>query len=304
MRYRELGKTGLQVSVVGYGASPLGGVFGNTDEDQGIRTVHTALDLGINYIDVSPYYGNTKAETVLGKALKTVDRDRFYLATKVGRFGPGEYDYSAARVTASVDESLARLNVSHIDVIQCHDVEFSTTDQIVNETLPALWKLRETGKVRFVGITGLPLDLIKAVLDRTDVDTILSFCHYALNDTSLDELIPYLKQKQIGIVSASPMSMGLLTRQGPPAWHPASAEIKQACAEASAYCDSKGIDIAQLAFHYSLAHPDVATTLVGTAKPENLKKNLRWLDEPIDDEILAEVLLILQPIHNQTWQNS
>src|SRR5437763_17112478 len=106
MEYRPLGNTGLQVSALGYGASPLGSVFRPIDEAEGIRTVHLALDLGINFIDVSPYYGLTKAETVLGKALATVPRDRFTLATKVGRYGENDFDFSAARVMASVDESL------------------------------------------------------------------------------------------------------------------------------------------------------------------------------------------------------
>src|SRR5438046_165879 len=106
MIYRALGKTGLQVSALSYGASPLGSVFRPIDEAEGIRTVHTALDLGINFIDVSPYYGLTHAETVLGRALATVARDRYILATKVGRYGENEFDFPAARVTRSVHESL------------------------------------------------------------------------------------------------------------------------------------------------------------------------------------------------------
>ena len=111
MEYRPLGNTGLKVSVLGYGASPLGSVFRKINETDGIRTVHTALDLGINFIDVSPYYGLTKAEEVLGKALKTIPRDKFILATKVGRYGENQFDFSRKRVLSSVDESLQRLGV-------------------------------------------------------------------------------------------------------------------------------------------------------------------------------------------------
>ena len=304
MEYRPLGRTGLEVSVLSYGASPLGGVFGDNDEDRGIRTVHTALDLGINYIDVSPYYGNTQAETVLGKALKGIRRDTYILATKVGRFGPGEYDYSAQRVIASVDESLQRLGVDFIDVIQCHDIEFTTPEQILNETLPALRHVQEQGKVRFVGVTGLPLSSFPAILDHTGLDTILSFCHYTLFDTSLTELMPYLIEKKVGIVNASPLSMGLLTNQGPPAWHPASDRVKEACAKAAAHCRGKGADIAKLAVQFTLADPDIATTLVGTSKPEKITNNVRWLEEPINEELLAEVQEILAPVHNETWENT
>lgn len=304
MEYRVLGKTGLKVSVLSYGASPLGGVFGSINEAVGIRTVHTAIDLGINYIDVSPYYGNTKAETVLGKALKEIPRDAYYLATKVGRFGSGEFDYSAERAIASVDESLRRMGVDYIDVIQCHDIEFTTPEQVLKETLPALRTVQEQGKVRFIGITGLPLTNFPAVLDHTELDTVLSFCHYTLFDTSLADLVPYLQEKEVGIINASPLSMGLLTNRGAPGWHPASDRVKEACAKAAAHCRSKGADIAQLAVQFSLANPDVATTLVGTSKAEKIEKNVKWLKEPIDEVLLAEVQEILSPIHNETWQNT
>ena len=301
MEYRALGKTGLKVSALSFGASSLGSVFRPVDEAEGIRAVHVALNLGINLIDVSPYYGLTKAETVLGKALKGIPRDTYYLATKVGRYGDDTFDFSARRVTASVDESLARLNAGHVDIIQCHDIEFGHLDQVVGEALPALRQLQKQGKVRFVGVTGLPLKIFRHVLDRAEVDTILSYCHYSLNDTSLSMLVPFLKEKQVGIINASPLSMGLLSDRGAPAWHPASAEIRAACARAAALCRARGTDLSKLALQFSVAHPDVATTLVGTASPQNIANNVRWLDEPIDQELLSQVMQILLPVRNQTW---
>lgn len=303
MQYRTLGKTGLQVSVLSYGASPLGSVFRDVDESEGIRTVHTAVDLGINFIDVSPYYGLTKAETVLGKALRTLPRDKYYLATKVGRYGEGEFDFSAERVTRSVEESLQRLQVDYVDIIQCHDIEFDSLNKIAEETLPALRKLQEQGKARFIGITGLPLKVFRHVLERAEADTILSYCHYSLNDTALEELIPFLQSKSMGIISASPLSMGLLTQRGAPDWHPAPAEVQAACARAAAHCKAKGADIAKLALQFAVAQPDIHTTLVGTASPQNIEKNVAWIDEPIDEQLLSEVRAILEPIHNQTWSS-
>lgn len=303
MEYRPLGKTGLRVSALSFGASSLGSVFHDIDEAEGIRTVHTAVDLGINFIDVSPYYGLTKAETVLGKALKEIPRHKYYLATKVGRYGDAEFDFSAERVTASVDESLARLNVDYVDLIQCHDIEFGSLDQVVNETIPALRRLQEQGQVRFVGITGLPMKVFRYVLNRTEVDTILSYCHYSLNDTALKGLIPYLKERGVGVINASPLSMGLLSDRGAPGWHPASDETRQACAKAAAFCREQDVDIVQLAVQFSVSHPDLATTLVGTANPENIKKNVQWAESPIDEELLAKVEAILTPIHNKTWSS-
>jgi L-galactose dehydrogenase len=301
MDYRLLGATGLKVSRLGYGASPLGGVFRDVDEAEGCRAVRVALDLGINFIDVSPYYGLTRAETVLGRALRGVPRDRYILATKVGRYGDSSFDFSARRVTASVDESLSRLGVGHIDLIQCHDIEFGSLDQIVEETIPALRKLRSTGKVRFIGITGLPLRIFQSVLARTVVDTILSYCRYCLNDVGLGTLLPFLQEKGAGIINASPLAMGLLSDRGAPVWHPAPRDVQAACSLAAAHCRERGTDISRLALQFATANPAIATTLVGTASPANIGKNVRWLDEPIDEGLLGEVLRILEPVRNATW---
>lgn len=304
MQYRALGNTGLRISSLSFGASSLGGVFRDIDEGEAIRTVHVALEHGINFIDVSPYYGATKAETVLGKALHTVQRDRYYLATKVGQYGEGQFDFSAARVTHSVDESMARLGVDYIDLIQCHDIEFVQASQIIHETLPALLKLKEAGKVGHIGITGLPLKIFRNILDHVGpgcVETILSFCHYELNDTSLAELIPCLQQKQIGIINASPTGMGLLTERGAPSWHPASETIKATCRRTVDHCRARGVNIVELAIQFALANPAIATTLVGSASPTNMLANIRYAEKPADPQLLAEVLEILRPIHNHNF---
>ena len=162
-------------------------------------------------------------------------------------------------------------------------------------------KAQEQGKVRFVGITGLPLKIFPYVLDRIDVDTILSYCHYSINDTTLHDLLPYLKEKQIGVINASPLSMGLLSQRGTPAWHPATDEIKEVCAKAAQYCTDKGVRIEKLAVQFSVRHPDIPTTLVGTANPENINRNIDWIEEPMDEDLLQEVQEILKPIQNKTW---
>ena len=229
MEYRTLGKTGLKVSALSFGASSLGGVFKPVDESVAIRTVHTALESGINFIDVSPFYGYTKAEEVLGKALKGVPRDRYFLATKVGRYGDAEFDFSAKRSAASIDESLQRLGIDYVDIIQSHDNEYGVLNQVVNETIPALRQIQKQGKARFVGITGYPLKIFDTILSSTEVDTILSYNHYSLNDTTLAGLLPWLREKGVGIINASPVSQGLLTNHELPAWHPAPEDVRKAC---------------------------------------------------------------------------
>jgi len=247
---------------------------------------------------------------MLGKALKTlmVPRDQYVVSTKCGRYAEG-FDFSAQRVTQSIDESLARLNLDYVDILQCHDIEFGSLDQIVNETIPALQKLKETGKVRYIGITGLPLNVFTYVLDRVppgSVDVILSYCHYSINDTSLEDLLPYLKSKGVGVITASPLSMGLLTENGPPEWHPAPSELKSACAAAAAHCKAKGKNISKLALQYSLKNKDIASVLVGMNSVQQVRENIAATVEVeegqcIDQELLEEVEAIISPVKNLTW---
>lgn len=309
MELRPLGNTGLKLSCVGFGASPLGSVFGPVSDEEAIDTVREAFKLGINFFDTSPYYGGTLSEKVLGKALKAVGvpRNEYIVSTKCGRYQEG-FDFSAERVTRSIDESLERLQMEYVDILQCHDIEFGSLDQIINETIPALQKLKETGKIRFIGITGLPLEIFTYVLDRVplgSVDVILSYCHYGINDTTLEDLIPYLKNKGVGVISASPLSMGLLTESGPPEWHPASAELKAACQTAVASCKKKGKNISKLAMQYSLCNKDISTILVGMKSVEQVQVNVAAATElaqgQIDEQTLAEVEEILKPVKNQTW---
>jgi L-galactose dehydrogenase len=301
MQTRTLGKTGLKVSLLGYGAAPLGGVYGAFDEQEAIATVHAAFDAGINIIDVAPYYGILKAETVLGRALRGVARDRYILSTKVGRYGMDDFDFSAARVVRSVDESLQRLQIEHIDLIICHDIEFVSLDQIVNEALPALETVRERGKVRYIGVSGLPLKALAAVAERANLDFILSYCHYNLFDTTLAAWLPAFQEHGLGIISASPLSMGLLSEPGPPPWHPAPNEIREAIDTAKDYCRERGIDIARIALQYALANPDIATTLCGMQTREQLKQNLACVGVAPDPEHLTAILAILEPIRDHTW---
>lgn len=301
MKYRTLGHTGLQVSILSYGASSLGGVFRNIDQSEGIRTVHEAIDLGINLVDVSPYYGLTKAETVLGKALSSIPRDKYILATKVGRYGDNEFDFSATRVIQSVQQSLQRLGVEHIDLIQCHDIEFGDLNQIIHETLPALRHLQQAGTVRFVGVTGYPLQAFRSVINNAPIDTILSYCHYALNDTLLETSFLDLEKRGVGIINASPLSMGLLTERGAPDWHPAPPAVREVCASTSAWCREQGVDIAKLAVQFAVANPHIASTLVGTASTANIRKNVQWAAEAPDEEMLSQVRSRLASIANQPW---
>lgn len=310
MQYHEIGKTGMKVSSLGFGASSLGGVFHDLKEKQGIEAVFTAIESGINFIDVSPYYGYYKAETVLGKALKDIERDKYYLSTKVGRYGENSkntWDYSAKRVTASVYESMERLNVDYLDIINVHDIEFADLHQVVDETLPALVKLKEEGVVKHVGITDLQLENLKWVIDRVPegtVESVLNFCHYCLCDDKLADFLDYFEQKGVGIINASPLSMGLLTERGVPDWHPAPKPLIEACAKAAEYCKTKHFPIEKLAMQFSVSNDRIATTLFSTTNAENVKKNIDSINEPIDWDLVKEVRDIIGDQQRVSWSNT
>lgn len=310
MEYREIGRTGMKVSALSFGTSSLGSVFRETKEGEAVAAVHTAVDSGMNFIDVSPYYGHYKAETVLGKALREIKRDKYYLSTKVGRYGKdgvNTWDYSARRATESVYESMERLGVDHIDLINVHDIEFADLHQVVDETLPALVALRDKGVVGHVGITDLQLENLQWVIDHVapgTVESILNFCHFTLNDDKLLDYLDYFEQRGIGVINASPLSMGLLSRRGVPAWHPAPKSLVDACRRAVEYCDAKGYPIEKLAMQYSLSEPRIATTLFSSANPENVAKNIAFVSEQPDWELIGEVKRIIGDQQRVSWANS
>ena len=310
MKYNEIGKTGLKVSNLSFGASSLGGVFHNIREAEGIEAVFTAIEKGMNFIDVSPYYGHYKAETVLGKALKDIPRDKYILSTKVGRYGKdgvNTWDYSAQRATESVYESMERLHIDYIDLINVHDIEFADLNQIVNETLPALVALREKGVVGHVGITDLQLENLQWVIDHSPagtVESVLNFCHHCLNDDKLVDYLDYFEERGIGVINASPLSMGLLSQRGVPDWHPAPQSLVEACQKAVQHCLAKNYPIEKLAIQYSVSNPRIATTLFSSANPQNVIKNIEYAEESIDWQLVQEVQDIIGNQKRVSWANS
>ncbi|XP_063419798.1 uncharacterized protein LOC134704946 isoform X1 [Mytilus trossulus] len=313
MRYNDLGNTGMNVSVLSYGASSLGSVFHETNDAESQKVVEFVLKSGINYIDTAPWYGHGKSETVLGKALSSIPRQSYYLATKVGRYQPeveNMFDFRAERVIQSVDESLQRLGLEYIDIIQVHDMEFAPNlDIIINETLPALQKIKDSGKAKFIGITGYPLENFRTVIDRSTIkiDTVLTYCRACMHDNSLVDYIPYFQEKGIGIVNASPIGMGLLSNRGPPEWHPALPEIKDACKKCAEYCKEQNVDISRIATAFTLQQ-EVATTLVSSASLENMKKNLDSVYNPLtekDKQVSSYVIkTYLDPLSVKHWEGA
>ena len=299
MQTRRLGQTGLQLPILSFGASSLGQEFRSVKLDEALESVRVALEVGLNFIDTSPFYGRGMSEVLLGIALRGVPRESYTLCSKLGRYDLQHFDFSARRVAESVDVSLHRLGTDHLDIILCHDIEFVPMQQIVDETIPALRKIQAAGKVRYIGFSGYPMKIFRFILEQTSVDCVLSYNQYTLQNTRFaDEAVPYLKAKGVGVMNAGPFSARLLTNAPLPAWLKEPEDVKAAARQAAAHCESKGVDIAQLALQFSLANPDITTTVSGSANPNNIRNWAKWAAEPLDEELLREVQAIFAPVKN------
>lgn len=303
MNYRNLGNTALQISVLGFGASPLGDVYGATTAPAIQGAVDAAIEQGINFFDCSPYYGLTLAEERLGAALVR-KRQQVVLATKCGRYGVDSFDFSRASLRRSVDESLRRLRTDYVDLLQAHDVEFAPERQILEETIPALRELQAEGKARYIGITGYPVHLLRRIAERVPVDSVLSYCRYSLLNTDmLGVLAPLAEGGAPGLINASPLMMGLLTDQGPPTWHSASEALKQAGRRAAEAARSCGVTIAQLALQFSLEQTFAATTLIGMSTADEVVQNVRAASRKVNGEALRAVRVAIGNGFATTWNS-
>jgi L-galactose dehydrogenase len=296
---RKLGRTDLELPILSFGASSLGAEFRSVSLDEVFDSIRVALELGMDFIDTSPYYGRGMSEVLLGIALRDIPRSDYTLCTKLGRFDVNHFDFSAKRVAESIDVSLHRLRTDYLDIVLCHDIEFVPLSQIIHETIPALRAAQKAGKIRYVGISGYPMKIFKTVAEQTPIDCILSYNQYTLQNTRLvDDILPLMKEKGIGVMNAGPFAARLLTNATLPPWHRDSAEVQAIARKAADFCRQQGVDIAQLAVQFSCAHPDLATTISGSANPNNIRQWVRWLNSPIDTKMIDRVREILKPVLN------
>eukprot|EP01060_Flectonema_neradi_P001828 TRINITY_DN11130_c0_g1_i4.p1 TRINITY_DN11130_c0_g1~~TRINITY_DN11130_c0_g1_i4.p1 ORF type:complete len:380 (+),score=73.51 TRINITY_DN11130_c0_g1_i4:55-1194(+) len=317
MKYRDLPNVG-KVSILAFGGSGLGGmhtagegtglVGGGKEEEKCVwwledpesdkeaakEVLMAYLKSGGNIIDTSHWYGQGKSERLLGWALKDVPRKAYYILSKIGRYDKDlskMFDFTHDRTYQGVKDSLKRLQLDYIDVMQVHDPEFApSVDQIVKETVPALHKARGEGLIRNVGMTGYPIETQEEIIRKCHaaghpIHTSLTYCRYTLNDVFLmkSKYWETCKELGIGVVNASPISMGLLMNREPPSWHPATDEVKAACSEAITYCKEKDVDISKLAIHFVLENEDISTTLVSTTSVHRCKQNMTTVHTELSD---------------------
>lgn len=301
MQYRTLGKTGLKVSILGFGASPMGNVFDPVDESEAISTVHYALDHGVNFFDVSPFYGLTLAEERLGKALKG-RRNQVVLASKCGRYDLTDFDFSRKRILQSIDESLQRLQTDHLDLFQLHDIEFVDKQIILEEAVPAMQEVIQSGKARFWGITGLPVRYLAQITRETNPDTVLSWAHYNLLENEInDELVPLSEEMGFGLMNAAPLMQRILSDAKLPEWHRSPQEVKDLQMPLLELCRSYGKELSDVALHYAMQHPKIATTIVGMCELDIVKKNVAVLGQDFPEELIQKIEELTGPFKNRMW---
>jgi aryl-alcohol dehydrogenase-like predicted oxidoreductase len=295
---RRLGRTEIELTTLGFGASSIGAEFGQFDIPQSLAAVRTAIDSGINFIDTAAYYGRGMSEVLLGQILPAYPRDSLVVSTKLGRYAPKHFDFSAKRVAESVDVSLERMRLEHLDLVFCHDIEYGDVQQIVDETLPALKRQVEKGKVRYVGISGYPMKNFQRVIPTGLLDCVITYNHYTLQNVMALQWLPLAQKHGVGVINAAPFSARLLTDLPLPVWHKAPEHVRTIAAKASAWCKAQGTSIEKLALQFSVAHPGFASCLVGSAIPSEITQWIGWLQEPIDQELIDGLQAQLEPIRN------
>lgn len=303
MLTRPLGRTGLNVSVLSLGGAQFGQQYGPVSVADAAGITHAAIDAGVNLIDTSAYYGRGTSESILGQVLGGGWREKVILCTKAGRIDRREFDFSPAAMRASAEASLRRLRTDRLDVLLAHDIEFADDyERVFDETTAVLHDLKKEGKARFVGMSCLPLGLLTQAVERCQLDVVVSYCQFNLQSQRLLDFLPVAEKCGVGMLNASPLAMGLLTNQGPQAWHPAGDAVKATCRAAAELCRRRGGDISFLGMQFCLAEPTIPSTITGAASVAELRTNLRAMQEPLDESLLAEVRAELEPIRNAIWR--
>lgn len=293
----------MPVSRFGFGASSFAHAIQPYQVKQSVQVVEQALAAGINYFDVAPYYGHGRAERVLGEALKNIPRDQFFISSKVSRMQKYAFSCHGAAIIKSVETSLKSLSVEYLDIVFCHDVEFIDKRFVLHEILPALQQLRQQGKLKYIGVSAYPLEYLSTFSALPEVDVILSYCHHCLYNTRLLDYLPQFQQQQTAVINAAPFAMSLLTRAGAAAWHPATIEVKRHCQSIVASLMDQGVAIEHVCIQHDLRCQQLVSTLVGIQHSRQLQQIIHWIETPLSDDLINEVVNRFAAIKNYSWHS-
>ncbi|MGH9405031.1 MAG: aldo/keto reductase [Terriglobia bacterium] len=308
----RIGATSVEVTRLGMGTAPLGGLFEDVPRERGVAAIERALALGLNFFDTAPLYGHGKSEVFLGAALAGVDRKAFVLATKVGRLlkpvAPAErdqhefknplafqpvFDFSYDGVMRSVEESLKRLSLERIDVLHIHDPD-EHYDQAIRGAYPALAKLRSEGVVRAIGAGMNQAEMLARFAREGDFDCFLLAGRYTLIDhTGLGELLPLCVGKHISVIIGGPYNSGVLATGARPGakfnYADAPPAILQTVRRVSEICSRHDVPMKAAALQFPLAHPAVVSVIPGARSAEELDEDFRLLSHSIPAEFWEDL---------------
>jgi D-threo-aldose 1-dehydrogenase len=306
METKPLGKTGLSVTPLCVGTSPLGNFpaqYGyEVGAEQAVATITRVLQGPITFIDTSNNYGEGESERRIGKAVAEAGGlpEGFVLATKVDP-RPGSDDFSGERVRASVRESQERLGIERLQLVYLHDPERITFEDATapGGAVEALVQLKEEGVVQHIGVAGGPIDLERRYVGLGIFDAVISHNRYTLVDQSASPLLDDAAAGGVAFVNAAPYGGGMLVR-GPDAvptycYQPASDQTISRVRRMQAACEAKGVPLAAAALQFSLRDERVTSTIVGMSSPERVDQTIELAEWPIDDDLWAELMELAAP---------
>jgi D-threo-aldose 1-dehydrogenase len=318
-----LGRTGLSLTRLGFGAASIGGLFSAVSDEDAVRVVDHAWELGIRTFDVAPLYGYGAAEWRVGRALADRPRDEYILSTKVGRLvrpvdqiPPGAdidrqaldgredafyvgaepvrpvFDYSADGVRRSIEESLARLRLDRIDIALIHDPDDHWAAAI-GEAYPALARLREEGVIRAIGAGMNQSAMLARFAREGDFDVFLVAGRYTLLDQeALAELLPLCTERGIGVMIGGVMNSGVLADPRPGSrfnYQPAAPAVLERAHRLAAICDRRAVPLRAAAIQFPLAHPAVRSLIAGVRRVEHLDEYPDLMRRPLPADLWAEL---------------
>lgn len=293
----------MELPRIGIGTAGFSGIYNEITPQECGSIVDKAMVNKFNYFDSSPFYGNGRSEKILGNCLIKYNRDRYFISTKAGSCN-GKYKYGYYDITNTVMNSLKNLKLKYFDMVFIADIDKCVSlDYVLKESLPALLYLKKNGFIKKIGISGILLEQLDYVSSNFNIDCIMTYCCYTLINDTLTNYISKWKSNNITIVQGGVTSMGLLTPQGPPTWHPACSDIKVCCKKMNEYCSNKNIDIVEKAFYFTYLNRDIDIILLGITDVKHLDNYIDWLQKVYynSQTYIQKLIELAKPIHNKLW---
>ena len=298
------------VSNIAYGCATLANIYKPLSINECKNLIEYSHKQGINFFDVAPFYGGELAEKNLGLSIKNISRKQIFISTKCGRYtshnstkgSGGFFDFSPTKIEQSIKDSMINMDIRYIDLLQCHDIENVSLETITN-ILPLLEHFKTIGIINGIGINSYPIQPLINIIENTTIkiNSVGTYAHNTLLNNTLIDYIDYFTKKNISIINSSPLAMGLLTKKGPPIWHPASELMLNTVNKLNNYCINKQLDISNISMIYSLSNNNILTTISGSNNITEIDNNLNCLNKSIDKLILQDINNIIYPIKNKLW---